>query len=75
MKMGFKNIFDADAVSQGFVNIGLYFAKGIYYNAFPVAFNIVSALCQATGINLFNQHINEFYMSLSMQQISFSVAG
>src|SRR5690606_18878315 len=56
MKMRFEYIFDLRIVLFCLLYIGLYFAQRIYYGSFAVALYIISALCKASGINLFDLH-------------------
>ena len=56
VKMGFKYVFDLRLVFFGPVNIGLYLTQGVEDGSFTIALHIISGMCQATCIDLFNFH-------------------
>ncbi len=57
MKMRLEHVFYTRTTGIRAVDIRLDFAQGIDNRHLAVTFNIISALSQASGINLFNFHI------------------
>jgi hypothetical protein len=54
VEVGLKDVFDFRAAASCAVEVGLYFAEGVDDGGLAVAFDVVSALRQATRINLLN---------------------
>ncbi len=69
--MGFKNVLYFGVFLFGFIYILLGFAQGVYNSHFAVRFYVVGALCQASGIYLFNFHL--FQILTKLQKVCCSV--
>ena len=61
MKMGFQHVFDAGSLTFCPFNIWLHLTQRIYNGYFPIAFNVIGSMRQASGVNLFGLH-NWFYL-------------
>ena len=55
----FKNIFDFCISAFCQIDIRFHFTKWINDSSFAVAFNVICAMCQTVGINLFYFHANK----------------
>jgi hypothetical protein len=53
VEMGFENVFQDDAVAFQALDIGLDFAERIDYHGVFTRSDVIGALCQAAGVNLF----------------------
>ena len=56
VKMRFEDVLDVDPVGRRAVDVGLHFTQGVDDDALAVAVDVVGALCQAAGVNLFDVH-------------------
>ena len=56
VKMRFEDVLDVDPVGRRAVDVGLDFTQGVDDDALAVAVDVVGALCQAAGVNLFDVH-------------------
>ena len=56
VEVGFQYIFDFGSVFSRAVNIWLHFAERVNDGCFAVAFDIICAVRQTTGIDLFDLH-------------------
>lgn len=56
VEVRFKNVLDGRAGFFGFVEVGGDFAERVNDYCFAFTFDVVGALCQAAGINLFDFH-------------------
>src|SRR5690606_21973845 len=61
VKVRFKNVFEFDAVLFEAIEVGFCFPQRINYRSFAIGNDIICALCQATGIDLFDFHDVIFY--------------
>ena len=57
MEMGFKNILDFGITFYCPLNVGINFSERVKNGGFSVAFEIISRVGKATGIDLFDFHV------------------